>query len=208
MQQQSPIHIKSPVFTTYRDPLRISWSKNLNGKVDWHDGKASVKFNANIRDKIAFDGREFHILQFHFHFKSEHWIEGKQYPMELHIVHQDCDSQCGELAVLGIMIDADRNASETPELLSVFESISKEDSACTKEIKTNPWEWLPNDTEHYFRYEGSLTTPDYDEIVSWLVFNEPLRLTRREINKLIQLTGEPARLPQPLCRRFVLSNVE
>lgn len=167
-----------------------------------------MTFNGDAREKIAFDGREFHILQFHFHFKSEHWIEGKQYPMELHIVHQDCNSQCGGLAVLGIMIDADPAVTEVPELISIIESIGSDRSEDSKVFKTNPWQWLPGDTKHYYRYEGSLTTPDYDEIVSWIVFSEPLRLPRKDINKLIRHAGEPARLPQPLCRRFVLSNIE
>ena len=33
------------------------------------------------------DGREFALQQFHFHTPSEHWVEGKHYPMEIHMVH-------------------------------------------------------------------------------------------------------------------------
>lgn len=205
-QQQSPIDLKSPIVTTYDDPLKVRWSKNLEGTLEGHGGKITVKFNGDEKERITFDGREFHIMQFHFHHKSEHWIEGKQYPLELHIVHRDCNSSCGGLAVMGIMIESDSSAKAIPELIGLLDSTHRDDACDFVEFKTNPWDWLPDDAEHYYRYEGSLTTPAYDEVVSWIVFKEPLRLPRKEINKLIRCAGEPARLPQPLCRRFVLSN--
>ncbi|QDT03099.1 Carbonic anhydrase precursor [Rubripirellula lacrimiformis] len=205
-QQQSPIHIQSPVVTKYAKQLKIRWSKHLDGTLTPHHGKVQVAFSGDKNERISFDGRDFQILQFHFHHKSEHWIEGKQFPMELHIVHQNCDPNDGKLAVLGIMIESDNSAKTAPSLIELMEAMSKDDTCECMEFKTNPHEWLPTNIEHYYRYEGSLTTPEYDEIVSWVVFKEPLKLPRKEINKLIRCAAEPARLPQPLNRRFVLSN--
>lgn len=211
-QQQSPVHIKSPVVTKYPKPLKIRWSKNLDGTLTSHHGKVGVGFSGDKNERISFDGKDFHIVQFHFHHKSEHWIDDKQYPMELHIVHQNCDPNDGKLAVLGIMIEADNNAESLPGLIEMIDSFQKDDTCSREDFKTNPNEWLPKDkqgkplTDHYYRYEGSLTTRPYSEIVSWVVLREPLKLPRKEINKLIRCAGEPARLPQPLNRRFVLAN--
>lgn len=205
-QQQSPIHIKSPVHTKYDKPLKIRWSRKLDGTLKAHGDKVQVVFNGDKNEKISFDGRAFQVVQFHFHHKSEHWIEDKQFQMELHIVHQNCDLNDGKLAVLGIMIEPDNSAKSIPGLIELIATMSKDDTCDVVDFKTNPNEWLPSDTTHYYRYEGSLTTPNYDEIVSWVVLKEPLRLPRKEINKLIRCVAEPARLPQQLNRRFVLAN--
>jgi carbonic anhydrase len=204
-QQQSPINIQSPIVTTYPKPLKIRWSKKLNGTLTGH-GKVEVAFSGDKKERISFDGRDFQIVQFHFHHKSEHWIEDKQAPMELHIVHQNCDPDDGKLAVLGIMIEADNSAKSVPSLIEAMERMGQDETTDTCEIETNPNEWLPEDTKHYYRYEGSLTTKPYSEIVSWVVFKDSLKLPRKELNKLIRCAGEPARLPQPLNRRFVLAN--
>jgi carbonic anhydrase len=66
--------------------------------------------------------------------------------------------------------------------------------------------FLPADTSRYYRYEGSLTTPPYEENVSWVIYKEPLLLPKPELNELIKLFRHPARLPQGLNRRFLLAN--
>lgn len=211
-QQQSPIHIKSPIVANYGKPLKTRWSKNLDGTLEDDHGKLKVKFSGDKNEKVSFDGRDFQIAEFHFHHKSEHFIEGKQFQMELHIVHQNCEPDDGKLGVIGIMIEADNSATSIPKLIEGIVTFQKDDSCSCSTFKTDPNEWLPKDkqgkplTDHYYRYEGSLTTGEYDEIVSWIVLKEPLRLPRKEINKLIRCVSEPARLPQPLNRRFVLAN--
>ncbi|KAH7703592.1 eukaryotic-type carbonic anhydrase, partial [Aphelenchoides avenae] len=41
-----------------------------------------------------------------------------------------------------------------------------------------PRELLPADRSRFYRYEGSLTTPGCDEIVTWTVMEAPLKLPR------------------------------
>ena len=69
-QQQSPIHIKSPIVTTYGNPLKIRWSKNLDGTLEDHGGRVGVTFSGDKSERISFEGRDFHIVQFHFHHKQ------------------------------------------------------------------------------------------------------------------------------------------
>ena len=38
---------------------------------------------------LKVNGREFELKQFHFHAPSENHIEGRSYPMEMHLVHAD-----------------------------------------------------------------------------------------------------------------------
>lgn len=125
--------------------------------------------------------------------------------MELHVVHQNINDGCR--AVVGIFIEPDDKATAIPGLVTQLrEYFESTDAEPHPAISTNPLDWLPNDTKHYYRYEGSLTTPDYDENVSWVVLREPLKVPKNELMKLIPFLKHPARLPQPLNRRFLLAN--
>ena len=44
----------------------------------------------------------YELKQFHFHAPSEHTVDGRHFPMEMHLVHQ---SATGELAALGVFIE-------------------------------------------------------------------------------------------------------
>ena len=55
----------------------------INGTADW-----------------MVDGVAYKLLQFHYHSPSEHTVNGVQYPLEVHFVHQNA---AGALAVFGIL---------------------------------------------------------------------------------------------------------
>lgn len=38
---------------------------------------------------INYQSDDYHLIQFHFHAPSEHSIDGKYYPMEMHLVHKN-----------------------------------------------------------------------------------------------------------------------
>lgn len=42
---------------------------------------------------------------------------------------------------------------------------------------------LPDD-QNYITYDGSLTTPSCDEIVTWIVINKPLSITKEQVKIL------------------------
>jgi len=127
--------------------------------------------------------------------------------MELHIVHQNVEDQ--SRAVVGVFIEATSKSKFTPSLIPkirTFLEAKESDTEPDPEVSTNPLDWLPEDTKKYYRYEGSLTTPDYDENVSWVVLRDSLMISKKELMKLIPYLQHPARMPQPLNRRFVLAN--
>lgn len=125
--------------------------------------------------------------------------------MELHVVHQNIED--GSRAVLGIFIEPVTKATSVPSLVDQMqEFFSSKHEQPEPTISTNPLDWLPDDVKHYYRYEGSLTTPNYDENVSWAVLREPLMLTKDKLLELIPYLQHPARLPQPINRRFLLAN--
>ena len=197
LPQQSPIDLESPIVTNFGpDTLKIRWRKSVRGTiVGGNHGTSKVQFNANDADYILLDRCRYHLVNFHFHLPSEHWLAGKQQRMELHIVHQNTEQHDGSRAALGIFIEP-KNKGRARQT-----STSGKGHGNPPSISTNPWDWLPSQVDEYFRYEGSLTTPKYDENVSWVVLKEPLRCSAQEFKKLATYYCSPARLPQPTLTR-------
>ena len=116
---------------------------------------------------MTVDGTEYRLLQFHFHWPSEHMVDGKQYLMEMHLVRQN---EHGGLAVVGVLLErGEYNGGLEPfwANLPVTSGITK-DPNLFFDINTV----LPQD-QRTFRYAGSLTTPPCSEDVKWLLFQTP-----------------------------------
>lgn len=206
MPQQSPIDVIDPVVTNFgKNGLDTKWKKSAVGKLKKDEHGVHVEFGADEGQYVTLDRTKFHLVQFHFHHPSEHWVSGKEQTIELHVVHQNTREE--GRAVIGIFIEPDDSAKSVPALVPYLKSFAEDpEGHGGEEIPTNPLEWLPGDSEHYYRYEGSLTTPGYDEDVKWVVLKDPLLLPKAELNDLIKIFKHPARWPQPLNRRFVLAN--
>lgn len=208
-EQQSPINLpKNPFVTDFGAfGLRLKWQKTALGRISKDDHGVRVTFSGDQRQFILLGrGREqYHLVEFHFHHPSEHWIDGKQQLLELHIVHQNPDS--GNRVVLGVFIEATHQQVEVPDLFGqIKQFVSDPTTVPEGNVYVNPYQFVPTDVEHCYRYEGSLTTKPFDENVSWVVFKDPLLLPTKLVKELIVVFRHPARLPQPLCRRLVLAN--
>lgn len=204
--QQSPIDLVNPYITDFgKNGLDIQWKKSAHGTIKKDEHGVTVVFGADIRQFVRLDQKTFHLVQFHFHHPSEHWVKGVQQTMELHVVHQNPND--GTRVVIGIFIDASSKAKSVPDLVPHLKTMHLDSGASQLEVKSlNPLDWLPSDISHYYRYEGSLTTPEFDENVSWVILKEPLLFPKAELIKLIKFFEHPARLPQAMNRRYLLSS--
>jgi carbonic anhydrase len=162
----------------------------------------TVQGNAETADNsIVVDGTEYELVQFHFHTPSEHQFNGQSFDMELHLVHQDANDQ---LAVLGLMI---KEGASNPELEKVWEVLPKEET--TEAIKLSEpihfMSMLPKDQQS-FRYNGSLTTPPCTEGVKWIVLEQPIEMSKEQIDAFRQIFPDNHRPVQPLEKREVTKN--
>ncbi|MFU5483902.1 carbonic anhydrase [Pseudomonas aeruginosa] len=197
--RQSPINVDrqhiQPLKGSTPD-LRINYEATaLNLKNNGHTIQIDVINGGSVR----FKGNSYALLQFHFHTPSEHLINQMPYPMEMHLVNQDKD---GRLLVLGIMIkEGDENEVFTA-LWSRLPTAEGKKETLDANAAPNLNTLIPRTSHHLF-YEGSLTTPPCTEGVQWVLFEQPIELSRSQIDEFRRIFSDNHRPVQPVNERAV-----
>ncbi|XP_041818221.1 carbonic anhydrase 4-like [Chelmon rostratus] len=144
-------------------------------------------------------------IQFHFHWGdtehhpgSEHKIDGHRYPMEMHIVSlkkglsaQQAVEDSAGIAVLGFLINAteDADISEPWRILTSYLT-NNTDTEVNINHAISIDELIGNvDRTKFYRYMGSLTTPNCSEAVVWTVFQEPINIHKNLTQLFPMKTG-------------------
>ena len=113
----------------------------------------------------------------HFHLYSEHRIENKQYPMEMHMVHKNMNKsdKQNENLVLGVLFDYkdDKNNKFLDDMNLSYE----------KKINDASIQSLINKNDEYYYYKGSLTTVPCTENVNWIVFKNIKHMSFNQFNR-------------------------
>jgi carbonic anhydrase len=159
----------------------------------------SIQVNASGNDTLSIGGEAFTLLQYHFHSPSEHTVDGKHFPMEMHLVHRSADKK---LAVVGALIqEGKHNAAFDP----VWANLPKEKGveAHLENTTVNVDDLLPEDLSAYY-YDGSLTTPPCSEGVKWFVLTTPIQLSAEQIAAFRAVVHDNNRPVQPLNQRTVV----
>jgi carbonic anhydrase len=167
--------------------------ENATVRADVPAGAASIRLR----------GVRYDLLQFHWHTPSEHEIEGRDTPLEMHFVHRSRAD--GSLLVIGVFIERGRkNRAARP----IFRELPELPGDTRAVSRVRLRRLLPNDRES-FRYSGSLTTPPFTENVQWIVLADSISFSRRQIDAFEELFEEGnSREVQPLNARRVLSDAE
>jgi carbonic anhydrase len=205
-ESQSPIDIRREdvTFVDELPDIRFGYAKESLDLLNTGspDPEATVRALVNSPANLHVKDETYRLLQFHFHTPSEHRLDGEAFPMEMHLVHQADD---GEQLVVGVLIEAGHRHRE---LSRIFRDLPADETETRAIDRFDLDELIPDDDATY-RYEGSLTTPPFTEGVQWIVFDEPLELSSRQIAAFQALfPAGNAREPQPLNDRPILSDVE
>ncbi|XP_045449167.1 putative carbonic anhydrase 5 [Melitaea cinxia] len=130
----------------------------------------------------------YRLEQLHFHWLSEHSINGVKFPMEIHFVHVRSDLEVSEalnkrdgLAILSVFCNVQTELNEDqqkaseeimqhiPMLLRTGHRISG--------VLLNLSKLLSPKRNSYFTYLGSLTSPECNEVVVWIIFDNPIYIS-------------------------------
>jgi len=187
---QSPINIvsSSKISLKAKYALLLDESRSTTAKV--YDNGHGIKVEPAAGGKMAVDGVEYKLLQFHFHGRSENTIDGHQFALEAHMVHQKKD---GGLAVVGVMFEEGEN---NPLLDNILGNVGET-------IRVNPNDLLPNHTHSYYHWQGSLTTPPCSEGVEWFLMKEVVTASKEQIAEFRKYYNDNFRPTQPLNGRTI-----
>ena len=223
-KQQSPINIENgiqvdlPAITLDYKPSQLAIQDNGH----------TVMVNYGEGSNLLLQGKQYRLVQFHFHHPSEEMVDGKRYDMVAHLVHQHFD---GGLLVLAVFLQAQKE----PTITSLeYKSLNSENKILQPELKPgvggtenllfqqilNHMPLVKNVTETpagvvidmnhllpknlaYFTFMGSLTTPPCSESVTWVVLKEPVMLSKQQVENFGRIYSNNARPIQPKADRLI-----
>ena len=193
-KHQSPINIEIDKTISMNHEYDLSIDNNIKSMAKIIDNGHSIKVTPEQSGIITFHGETFKLLQFHFHGKSEHTVDGKRYDMVAHMVHENPKTK--QLAVVAVFF---KEGKASPILDTIINNMEKS-------VKLNPQDLLPQDTAHYFHYVGSLTTPPCSENVQWYLLKTPQTASAAQIAHFRKFYVDNERPVQELHDRSVESN--
>jgi len=205
-RHQSPIDITKatpgatvPLRTAFPPAeLRIAHHEHV---ADGINNGHTIQINYPDAETLTLGGVAYQLTQYHFHSPSEHTVDGKRFPMEMHLVHKSAEDR---LAVVGVFIaEGAHNKAFDP----VWANLPRQNGAETHypTVTVDVDALLPTVRTSY-RYDGSLTTPPCSEGVSWIVMTTPIELSGEQLAAFTRLINDNNRPVQKLNGRTILTD--
>lgn len=148
---------------------------------------------------VVLSGTRYELLQLHFHTPSEHTVDGRHAPLEMHLVHRAADGRrlvIGVLLLRGPASEADRILARLPQECGEPVEVDDLDLAAL----------LPRNRST-LRYTGSLTTAPFDEGIQWFL-TVPMTVSAQGVRAFQTLFPDgDSRPTQPLHGRRLLADV-
>ncbi len=198
-ESQTPINIvtNSTVKFTSTDPV-VHYNKiRLTSVLNNADENLKVNVKGSIdslNNYVIFGSKKYHLSQFHFHYSSEHTVNGVYSTMEIHFVNISADKS---YAVLGVLINLGSRNESLESIFHASPTISNGVNSSNRSFDIT--KLLPSNIKNYYTYTGSLTTPNYGENsaipnggpVTWVVYKNAQHVSSSDLNFYKGIYVEP-----------------
>ena len=172
---------------------------NQEGVIDALDNGHTIQVNAKTGETMTVGDKSYALLQFHLHAPSEHTVDGRRYPMEMHFVYQAED---GALAVLGVFIEEGAENRAFAPLWKQLEETPGTHVTVQLPINFDDGIFAGGEPTGVFHYEGSLTNPPCTEGVKWFILRTTTEVSKAQIAAFADAYEGNSRPVQPLNDRM------
>lgn len=193
---QSPVNIYNTYINKDLEKLEFDYKKNpINFEFKDH----TIVINVEPNNYMLVKGKKYLLKQIHFHSMSEHMVEVKHYPMEIHFVHE---GPGGFQAILAVFID---NGKENPFLKKYADKFpkGKGNDLNYESSETFDLNVLLPKNKSYYKYYGSLSEPPCTENVAYYVLKKPITFSQEVKRSMNRILGNNFRNVQPLHGRTI-----
>ncbi|XP_026659916.2 alpha carbonic anhydrase 1, chloroplastic [Phoenix dactylifera] len=180
-ERQSPVNIDKNV-VAYNPGLEALKRDYVpaNATLVNHGYHVALLFDKNVGTVLA-DGKNYNLESVHWHSPSEHTIDGRRFPVELHMVHK---SDNGKIAVVGILYQYGRHDPFLVQIQKQLKELANETCKGDEEARIPVGvvnaSALKRRSRKYYRYFGSLTTPPCTENVIWSILGKVRQMTKEQ----------------------------
>jgi len=180
--------------------LKLYWSRMNSPNTlinNGHTWEVDAETSGNY---VMYKNTRYDMLQWHFHSPSEHHHRGKYWAMEGHFVHQNEES--GDLLVVGVLFETEGNNEKHAWLSNYWRYFADEESELEVDVTIPFNDFVAGlNTNSYWTYTGSLTTPPCTEGVTFVILKGSEKLTPEEVASLNGAVGFNARFTQEVNGR-------
>lgn len=199
--RQSPVDINRVIVDPKLRPLNLDLRKTPIDLVN-NGHVIEQEYEAVPPSTLMSDGTLLTLAQFHFHTLSEHTVQGRRGAMELHAVFKDDPVHTTKIAVVGLFYVIGKENPFLAKLINAGLPKKKDDKVGPLEKEINLAQAL-TDTDAYYTYSGSLTTPPCSEIVTWIVLKKPAQLSQKQFEAFRDILGNDFRPIQDRNNRAI-----
>lgn len=197
-REQSPIDIRHAV-TADLPPLQFDYHAGPFEHLINNGYAVRVNYHEDEQPNVLRVGDDaYRLVQFHFHRPSEEYVNGKAYPMVIHLMHQTSD---GKLAGVAVLLKVGR-ANPVVQRIWDHMPVTKGPEHDVPGVAIDPAGLLPADRS-YYTYMGSVSAPPCTEGVTWFVLKTPVEVSRAQIRAFARVYPHDVRPLQPLNARVV-----
>jgi len=201
---QSPINIENGIRVDL-PPIRFDYKPS---PLSIQDNGHTILVNYGEGSNLILQGKQYRLVQFHFHHPSEEAIDGKRSDMVAHLLHQHHD---GALLMVAVLLNRDptktlakSDNAENPLFQQILNNIplSKNVVETPSGVVIDMNQLLPQH-HAYYTYLGSLTTPPCTENVTWVVLKDPVSLSEEQVENFARIYANNARPLQLKLGRLI-----
>lgn len=198
-KHQSPIDIRDPV-RSHLSPIEFHYAVSPLRVID---NGHTIMVSYASGSSIVVDGESYELQQFHFHKPSEEHLNGRGFPLVVHLVHKNAQ---GKLAVIAVLMKVGAPNTLLAAVWAHLPATRNVESAPSG-VSVDASELLPL-KRGYYTFTGSLTTPPCTEDVTWFVLKTPGELSASQLMVFGNRYAHNARPVQPLNDRVVRESTD